>query len=526
MFKFSPIIANLSKISAIKGSEEIDLPTNINTNSETFEANLFSILVSGDNTESGGGTLKTIEDFSRSKDLVNIFEKMRNMDGKQIHRTKSLVDYQDEDTPKQQSIFERGNGIRMSKTIKQMFKNVVKYQMNALNCLEKFYEAQVLKLETDRRRDLTLNPLCREYIIKFYNLQLQQLEERVYSNLNYICRNRCSSCNTAGNSSNCNGHHQANNSNNSQNNVLLNNSKMAKMAQIIIQQQQQKASESDEFKTNFKRQFSLPYHCKRPSVYINNQLPPQPPNHAIRLQMQQKYEERQAARKTGKFTKQASNATSTNDSQKKYPQKRQHINANNYSSNEMLNNSISNQNKTDTLNKRQIKSTSSLHAIQAQENAMLPPIASSSSKQSFSFIKKQNKMLTNGSLTLAKNSLSKQASTSYLMNSNEKNNDFSSSSSLFLTENNKNHHRLSDSFKNLKFADQFFQPITSSPTQLRRHTHGADTKYFNFKNSINRHLDLHEKDDEDIENELVNITSSNHNNKKRNSLLILKETRV
>jgi hypothetical protein len=37
---------------------------------------------------------------------------------------------------------------------------------------------------------------------------------------------------------------------------------------------------------------------------------------------------------------------------------------------------------------------------------------------------------------------------------------------------------------------------------------------------------LHEKDAEDIENELVNITSSNHNNKKRNSLLILKETRV
>ena len=471
-----------------------------------------------------------------------MFEKMRNMDGKQILRTKSLVDYQheEEETPKRQpqkdkndeyeAKFIRGNGIRMSKTIKQMFKNVVKYQMNALNCLEKFYEAQVLKLETDRRRDLTLNPLCRDYIIKFYNLQLQQLEERVYSNLNYICRNRCNNCNTAGNSSNCNGHHH----NNSQNNVLLNNSKMAKMAQIIIQQQQQQkqqqkfsfeSDDGNQFNNNFKRQFSLPYHCKRPSVYINTQLPPQPPNHAIRLQMQKNYEERQAARKNGKFTKQASNVTSSNDLLKKYPQKRQHLNANNYSSNEMLNNSISNQTKTDTLTRRQIKSASSLHAIQAQENAMLPPIASSSSKQSFSFIKKQNKMLTNGSLTVAKNSLSKQASSSYLMNSIEKNNDFSSSSSLFLADNNvnNNHHRLSDSFQNLKFADQFFQPITSSPTQTRRHTHGADTKYFNFKNSIHRNLDLHENDDEDIENELANIGNTINNNKKR---CALKETQV
>jgi hypothetical protein len=83
------------------------------------------------------------------------------------------------------------NRIRMSKSMKRMFKNVFKYQMNAISSLEKFYESQVYKLETDRRKNLALNPENSEFIIKFYDKQLEELEERVYCNLTYICRNRC-----------------------------------------------------------------------------------------------------------------------------------------------------------------------------------------------------------------------------------------------------------------------------------------------------------------------------------------------
>ncbi len=97
------------------------------------------------------------------------------------------------------------NRIRMSKTMKRMFKNVFKYQMNAISCLERFYESQVFKLETDRRKNLALNPENSEFIIKFYDKQLAELEERVYSNLTYICRNRCNgSCIDSSHSSSIN----------------------------------------------------------------------------------------------------------------------------------------------------------------------------------------------------------------------------------------------------------------------------------------------------------------------------------
>jgi len=97
--------------------------------------------------------------------------------------------------------FMRGCKARSSKNIKQLFKNVVKLQMNALNSLEKFYETQLNKLETDRNQNLKLNPAYASKINEFYDRQLELLEERIQSNLTLICENKRNRLSTASSSS-------------------------------------------------------------------------------------------------------------------------------------------------------------------------------------------------------------------------------------------------------------------------------------------------------------------------------------
>ncbi|CAF0719158.1 unnamed protein product [Brachionus calyciflorus] len=87
--------------------------------------------------------------------------------------------------------FKRGQpNNRSSKKIKQMFKSVLEKQMNALNKLEKFYETQVVFLEESRQKDLKENPQQKDLINKHYDERLEQLEERVQTNLQYISENK------------------------------------------------------------------------------------------------------------------------------------------------------------------------------------------------------------------------------------------------------------------------------------------------------------------------------------------------
>jgi len=115
--------------------------------------------------------------------------------------------------------FIRGGKIRSSKNIKQLFKNVVKYQMNALNSLEKFYESQLNKLESDRKQNLNLNPVYADKINDFYDRQLSLLEERVQTNLKLICDNKRNRLSTASSSSTILVNN--NNNNNNNNNELV-----------------------------------------------------------------------------------------------------------------------------------------------------------------------------------------------------------------------------------------------------------------------------------------------------------------
>jgi len=79
---------------------------------------------------------------------------------------------------------------RLSKNIKRMFKNVVRLQMSALNNLEKFYEAQLVKVEADRQQNLKLNPSNSHRINEFFDRQLELLEERVQVNLENISKEK------------------------------------------------------------------------------------------------------------------------------------------------------------------------------------------------------------------------------------------------------------------------------------------------------------------------------------------------
>jgi len=98
---------------------------------------------------------------------------------------------QEEETQPQKQPFVRGDPqTRVSKNIKQMFKNVVKYQMNALNSLEKFYESQIAKFDLERKRNLSINPNNIEKINQYFDTQIKLLEDRVHANLKLICENK------------------------------------------------------------------------------------------------------------------------------------------------------------------------------------------------------------------------------------------------------------------------------------------------------------------------------------------------
>lgn len=88
------------------------------------------------------------------------------------------------------STFMRGQTRNLSKNIKKMFKNVIKLQLDALASLEKFYEAQLVKVEADRRQNLDANPSNKKKINEFFDKQLELLEERVQVNLENINRDR------------------------------------------------------------------------------------------------------------------------------------------------------------------------------------------------------------------------------------------------------------------------------------------------------------------------------------------------
>lgn len=556
----------------------------------------------------------------KTKEFLNVLKKARNLNGKSLSRSKSLLentttpahlssmsnsrtttgfdiptsagttiktesvidddddlDIDDNNTPlssNYQSKFIRGgthHKIRMSKTIKQMFKNVVKYQMNALNCLEKFYEAQVLKLETDRRRNLALNPENREFIIQFYDSQLAQLEERVYSNLTYICKNRCNGCNSVGG---CNGQN---------NSSLFNNSKMSRMVQLLMQHQynksrsqlqrpEEKMQNDEMLQSQFKRQFSLPFQCK--NIDFNYQLPPMLNKHLyhgnqvkcnLTTRNVKKFSQKSSTSSTSK-TKYAKQFNSMNSASsilndvssaantKKYSKKIQNNDVNfSATSNETLNsisfdasaaatNNCVNKNRDLLLPvRRQIKSASSLLAVDENE------VHDEQQAQKQALNNKRHKLLTNGSLTLAIQNSSKNSSSNLLLNSidqnatnnNNNNNDndvfspLSSASSVFFNDNNSKFNqehkhqsfdfpalRLSDSFQQLKFAEQqILQPYTSSPTHARRHTYGSD-KYFNLKSLISNY---------DIKN-LNGVAQSETNemidSKRQKQINTLKETQV
>lgn len=99
----------------------------------------------------------------------------------------SSFEVSDDELPK---TFVRGQSRNLSANIKQMFRNVVKLQLDALSNLEKFYEAQLLKVEADRKQNLQLNPANREKINEFFDRQLEMLEERVQINLESITKEK------------------------------------------------------------------------------------------------------------------------------------------------------------------------------------------------------------------------------------------------------------------------------------------------------------------------------------------------
>lgn len=99
----------------------------------------------------------------------------------------SSFEVSDDELPK---TFVRGQPRNLSHNIKQMFRNVVKLQLDALSNLEKFYEAQLLKVEADRKQNLQLNPANKEKINEFFNRQLEMLEERVQINLESITKEK------------------------------------------------------------------------------------------------------------------------------------------------------------------------------------------------------------------------------------------------------------------------------------------------------------------------------------------------
>jgi len=151
------IQVNNSKINALKGFED-DLNTNIITPKKALNFDHLPDLASN--------TINTPN--SPASYYISSFEVC-------------------DDEPKP---FMRGQTRNLSKNIKQMFKNVIKVQLDALSNLEKFYEAQLLKVEADRCQNLQANPGNETKINEFFDRQLEMLEERVQTNLENIARDK------------------------------------------------------------------------------------------------------------------------------------------------------------------------------------------------------------------------------------------------------------------------------------------------------------------------------------------------
>ena len=156
-------MANVSKISIIKDSGEETLNSNIDNNA----------------------TKSFLRDSIQKMDETSALKSQQENNN----------DFQSTSNTTNQSVcgeFIRGDPkARLSqKNIKQMFKNVVKYQMSALDSLEKFYENHVEKLEIDRDLALKSHQESQEKINEFFDSQLKLLEDRVQSNLKFICENK------------------------------------------------------------------------------------------------------------------------------------------------------------------------------------------------------------------------------------------------------------------------------------------------------------------------------------------------
>lgn len=153
--------------------------------------------------------------------------------------------------------FIRGGKTRSSKNIKQLFKNVVNYQMNALNSLEKFYESQLNKLEDDRKQNLNMNPSFSDKINEFYDRQLNMLEERVQSNLNLICENKRNRLSSASSSSTITGFVKTNNLTRLNNDYQANPTKMVKIVKQNDIKQANRTRTLNDLKFNLKNQNNL-----------------------------------------------------------------------------------------------------------------------------------------------------------------------------------------------------------------------------------------------------------------------------
>ena len=155
------------------------------------------------------------------------------------------------------------------KNIKQMFKNVVKYQMSALDSLEKFYENHVEKLEVDRDVALSAHQESKDKINQFFDSQLKLLEERVQTNLKYICESKSNNkFSASSNSFVSSSMSSKNNSTNELNSNTLNH----KLSQIYLLKQMQAQKTNEEVMGQLTRSRNL-IGLKSSLMNQNNILP-------------------------------------------------------------------------------------------------------------------------------------------------------------------------------------------------------------------------------------------------------------
>ena len=167
-------IEKFRRSSSMPGLNEPNLSIHVNNNSK-----INALKVLGDESTI---TPKKSLNFDQNDLLTNSIESIT------MSAVQSPVTFEEsDDEPKP---FVRGHPRNLSKNIKQMFKNVIKLQLDALSNLEKFYEAQLLKVEADRRQNLEMNPANKDKINEFFDKQLELLEERVQNNLESISKDK------------------------------------------------------------------------------------------------------------------------------------------------------------------------------------------------------------------------------------------------------------------------------------------------------------------------------------------------